>query len=284
MLEALREGLRRLGLVRRRGRRLFSTVRGRELSQDPATLLEVLADDLGGGDEFTDVAAAAVVDSLAAGAHRSHDDLAVAAAARAARGGWHDEDGRPPTAREIAWVVTEALCRGEAYGLIERHADPAEPKWRRLVALSGGGRHVLGAASAGAIGGTVLIFDAELQNAAGVSARLAVGAEQHLTALHDAIQDAFGWLDDHLYSFWLDGVFWGRKELEFTSPITPDHDVATTDVPLAELGLAPDMKIAYVFDFGDEWRVLLTLCEQIELDGGTYPRVLEREGNAPPQY
>jgi shikimate kinase len=102
--------------------------------------------------------------------------------------------------------------------------------------------------------------------------------------VHDAIQEAFGWYDDHLYSFWLDGEFWGRRDLEFTTPLTPDEGRRTADVPLAELDLAVGSRIAYVFDFGDEWRVRLTLRERIRSDGGTYPRVLRREGTAPPQY
>ena len=130
----------------------------------------------------------------------------------------------------------------------------------------------------------VLVFDAELLNARGVRAALAVGADQHLTALHDAIQQAFGWYDDHLYSFWLDGVFWGDRELELTTPDAPDEAARTADVPLAELGLAVGARLAYVFDFGDEWRVLLTLRASTAPDGGDYPRLLEREGNAPPQY
>jgi hypothetical protein len=102
-----------------------------------------------------------------------------------------------------------------------------------------------------------LIFDAELTNVLDVRARLAVRADQHLTDLHDAIQEAFGWLDDHLYSFWLDGRFWGDAEREYTSPVTPDESEQTADVPLAELDLAVGQEIAYVFDFGDEWRVRL---------------------------
>jgi hypothetical protein len=131
---------------------------------------------------------------------------------------------------------------------------------------------------------SILVFDAELTNARGVRARLAVGADQHLTVLHDAIQEAFGWLDDHLYSFWLDGRFWGDDQAEYTSPVTPDEAPQTADVPPAELGLAVGQKIAYVFDFGDEWRVKLTVREEVEPDGGTYPRVLMRKGTAPPQY
>lgn len=108
--------------------------------------------------------------------------------------------------------------------------------------------------------------------------------QQHLTVLHDAIQDAFGWYDDHHYSFWLDRQFWGNDAHEFTSPIEPDGPAATADLPIAELGIAPGGCLAYVFDFGDERRVLLTLRELSECDGGAYPRVVERIGSAPPQY
>jgi hypothetical protein len=51
-----------------------------------------------------------------------------------------------------------------------------------------------------------------------------------------------------------------------------------------ELGIEPGARLAYVFDFGDEWRVLLRLRERTECDGGAYPRVVERVGTAPPQY
>lgn len=284
VLEALREGLRRLGLVRRRGRRLFSTARGRQLSDDPAALLHVLSDDLGGGDEFSEVVAAAVADALIGREQAARDDLNGSAARLAASDGWRDARGEPPSARDVSWTVTEVLCRGEAYGLIERRTVAGKPRWSLAFALTEAGRHEFGAERETPTGGSAFIFDAELANARGVSARLAIGAEQHLTGLHDAIQEAFGWLDDHLYSFWLDGKFWGSKESEFITPDTPDHGVATADVPLAELALAPGAKIAYVFDFGDEWRVMLTLREQTNPDGQAYPRVLERKGSAPPQY
>lgn len=283
VLELLHGGLRRLGLMRRRGRLLRSTARARNLSEDPAALLAVLASDLGGGDEFTDVVASAVVAALTGGS-RAHDDLADAAAARARRDDWRDLDGRAPSARDPGWVVGEVVARGVAYGLIERQAEPDGPRWRSLIALSEAGRGRFAHAPARSGGHEVLVFDAELQNAAGASARIAVEDRQHLTALHDGIQEAFGWLDDHLYSFWLDGRFWGDIAAEYTSPVVPDEGRATADVPIAELGLALGTKIAYVFDFGDEWRVLLTPRNQQAPDGRRYPTVLEVTGTAPPQY
>jgi Plasmid pRiA4b ORF-3-like protein len=128
-----------------------------------------------------------------------------------------------------------------------------------------------------------LVFDAELLNVRGVRARLAVLERQPLTTLHVAIQQAFGWYDDHLYSFWLDGSFFGSDEVELTTPDAPDEGIATADVPLAELDLRPGQRIGYVFDFGDEWRVRLTVREWVT-EPGDYPRVLELRGTPPPQY
>jgi hypothetical protein len=65
VLEGLHEGLRRLRLVRRRGRKLYATARGRELAADPVALLRTLATDLGGGDPFTEMVADEIVNKLA---------------------------------------------------------------------------------------------------------------------------------------------------------------------------------------------------------------------------
>jgi Plasmid pRiA4b ORF-3-like protein len=131
----------------------------------------------------------------------------------------------------------------------------------------------------------VLIFDAALLDADAVSARVAVSEDQELTALHDAVQQAFDWDDGHLYSFWLDGEFWGDEDTEYTRP---DSDAepgqCTADVAIETLDLTDGAKIAYLFDFGDSWHVSLVLRERADPDGGTYPRVLERTGTAPPQY
>ena len=43
-------------------------------------------------------------------------------------------------------------------------------------------------------------------------------------------------------------------------------------------------RIAYVFDYGDEWRVQLSLLASEPAGEATYPRVIQRRGTAPPQY
>lgn len=134
---------------------------------------------------------------------------------------------------------------------------------------------------------SALTFHAKLENVPRVSAWVAVRDDQNLTALHAAIQEAFGWSDDHLYSFWLDGRFWGERDEEYTRPGALDEfddPVKTADIALASLSLAVGSRVAYVFDFGDEWRVRLTLKTTDADDGGEFPRVVRRLGEAPPQY
>jgi hypothetical protein len=128
------------------------------------------------------------------------------------------------------------------------------------------------------------VFEAELVEYPEVSRRLAVRGDQTLEDLHEVLRRAFGWWEDHLYSFWLDAEFWGDREREYTSPIEPEDGVKTADVELDRLALEPGREIAYVFDFGDEWRVRLRLGEIRPAGDETYPAILESRGKAPPQY
>ena len=131
---------------------------------------------------------------------------------------------------------------------------------------------------------SAMTFRATLMNVDGVRATIEVRDDQSLVDLHEGIQEAFGWLDDHLYSFWLDNRFWGDDNAEYTRPVDSDEAAHTADVPIAELALEPGVKIAYVFDFGDDWRVRLELKRVGPADDGDYPRVRDRVGEAPLQY
>ncbi|MDX6683084.1 MAG: hypothetical protein QOG94_3123 [Solirubrobacteraceae bacterium] len=133
------------------------------------------------------------------------------------------------------------------------------------------------------------VFDAELVGFRGVRRVIAVRDDLTLVDLHYALQSAFDWDDDHLYAFWLDGRFWTSGQEAFTRPC------AAGDVPLAPagrsaavrldgLGLGQGRRIAYVFDFGDEWRVRLRVKQVSADDGHPSPRLLSSVGVAPPQY
>jgi Plasmid pRiA4b ORF-3-like protein len=133
---------------------------------------------------------------------------------------------------------------------------------------------------------SVYVFDARLVDYTDVRCMVGVRGSQTLEHLHRGLRRAFNWDDDHLYSFWLSGVYWDGPESEFTAPYELEmSDAHSAAVRLDQLDLRPGQQIAYVFDFGDEWRVLLHLREHVPAEpGARYPKVLMRNGEPPPQY
>jgi hypothetical protein len=135
----------------------------------------------------------------------------------------------------------------------------------------------------------VYVFAARLEQHRGrplggepVTRTLALSTDKTLVALHRLIRQAFGWDEGHLYSFWLDGRYWGSQESEYTAPFEPEERGASSaEVRIDRLGLKLGQRIAYVYDFGDEWRVALQLRESRP---GGKTGILERRGEAPPQY
>ncbi len=99
-----------------------------------------------------------------------------------------------------------------------------------------------------------LRFDAALEDFEGVRRSIEVREDHTLVELHKGIQKAFGWMNDHLYSFWLDGQFWGDRSTEYTAPFEAEEGVATADVPISGLGLQTGATIAYVFDLATAGR------------------------------
>ena len=282
VLEATHAALREMRLLRRQRETLRTTAQGRALLADPDALLEALHDDISLGGDFQASAWSSIEGVLHEYGPLPDEQLAVIVASLLRNEGWSESGGAPIDPATLRGELQPLLWLAEGYGLLRRSPRGAPltleltPAGHRLAAGPGP------ASTTAAPGDTALVFDAELVDVRGVRARLAVLERQPLTALHDAIQEAFGWFDDHLYSFWLDGRFWGDEEV--TSPLVPDEAEHTADVPIAELHLRIGQRIAYVFDFGDEWRVRLTVRERIAAEAGDHPRVLELRGTPPPQY
>jgi hypothetical protein len=265
--------------MRRQRETLLTTARGRELLADPEALLTLLHDDLG-GDGFERDAWLLIEEVLDQHGPLESDQLEKIVGRLLVAEGWRDADGAPIEGWALVGALQPVLCRAEGYGLVRRHREPV----RFELTAAGMSAPRAPETIAAAAGDCALVFDAELLNVRGVRARLAVLERQPLTAVHDAIQQAFGWYDDHLYSFWLDGSFFGSHDVELTTPDAPDEGVATADVPLAELDLRVGRRIGYVFDFGDDWRVRLTVRQRVTAEPGDHPRVLELRGTPPPQY
>lgn len=116
---------------------------------------------------------------------------------------------------------------------------------------------------------------------------IAVREDQTLEQLHEALRLAFGWADPHLYSFWLSGKFWDGEETEYTAPFEVEEmgkEKKSARVPIGELGLRKGKTIAYLFDFGDEWRLLLKVVDHWPAGDESYPMLVEADGTPPPQY
>ncbi len=284
VLAEVHAALRRLRLMRRERETLLTTARGRELLADPEALVQLLHEDLG-GDGFEGDAWLLIEEVLHEHGPLESDRLTELVGRLLDVEGWGDADGGRLEGWALIGALQPVLCRAEGFGLVRRHREPL------TFELTAAGQDLAAAVQSpardtitAAAGDAAMIFDAELLNVRGVRARVAVLERQPLSAVHDAIQQAFGWYDDHLYSFWLDGSFFGSDAVELTSPDAPDEGIATADVPLAELDLHLGQRIGYVFDFGDEWRVRLTVRELVTAEPGDYPRVLELRGTPPSQY
>lgn len=116
--------------------------------------------------------------------------------------------------------------------------------------------------------------------------------EDTLSDLHYAIQGAFDWDADHLYSFFMLG---SRDEWRYEircpelgdgwGDASDDDAPDTTSTEIGTLGLVPNHQFIYFFDYGDNHQFVVTVLGiETRADDGEYPRVIEARGKAPRQY
>ena len=126
-----------------------------------------------------------------------------------------------------------------------------------------------------------------------VSRTIEIEENDTLYDLHWEIQNAFGWDNDHLYSFYMSNKK-GDTQTEYAgNPIGEDLGSTFGEPPgsaaqteLRALRLKKGKKFKYLFDYGDN---LLHTIEVLEIhdrsdDETGYPRVFEKTGEPPPQY
>ncbi|HZK54397.1 MAG TPA: plasmid pRiA4b ORF-3 family protein [Desulfosporosinus sp.] len=111
--------------------------------------------------------------------------------------------------------------------------------------------------------------------------RIEMAGKHNLHQLHIAIQEAFEFDDDHLYSFFMDNKKWSYDRYESPSDEGPHSD----EVAIEELGLYPGKTLLYLFDFGDEWEFKVEV-EEINSHKPLplIPQIVGRRGEAPEQY
>jgi len=110
---------------------------------------------------------------------------------------------------------------------------------------------------------------------------IAVSHKHTLEDLHLAIQHAFKFDNDHLYAFYMDGRPYSHDRYEDPRG---DEGPFADEAAVGELDLYVRQKILYLFDFGDEWRFDVELCEVLEASHAGSPKVIAAKGDPPPQY
>lgn len=110
-----------------------------------------------------------------------------------------------------------------------------------------------------------------------------VASSMTLAALHDVLQVLMGWEDYHLWAF-----EFGSRRFEQPDPEgmsfaeTPPEDPAR--VTLGALFTAKDQKLAYNYDFGDDWRVEIAVVGTSKpAPNARYPRCVAGERAGPPE-
>ena len=111
--------------------------------------------------------------------------------------------------------------------------------------------------------------------------------------LHWEIQLAFGWDNDHLYSFYMSDEVLDLQSEYAGDPIGGDVDSSPLRAPgsaarteLRTLGLEQGKQFKYLFDYGDD---LIHTVQVLDIhdrrnDDTKYPCVVEKAGEPPPQY
>ncbi|MGQ0508041.1 MAG: plasmid pRiA4b ORF-3 family protein [Myxococcaceae bacterium] len=115
---------------------------------------------------------------------------------------------------------------------------------------------------------------------------LELRGDQTLYHLHEAIQEAFGWNNDHPWCFFMavvQGKFKTWRQPEATYGDT--EDALSPGVRLAQFALRPRRQFRYLFDFGDKLLHLVTVQKAGRPEAHmAYPRLVAEEGQAPEQY
>jgi len=100
--------------------------------------------------------------------------------------------------------------------------------------------------------------------------------------LHLAIQGAFAFCDDHLYSFFMDGKRWSRRGIHSPYAEEPPY---SNEVMIGQAGLREKQSILYLFDYGDEWMFSVTVTSIFDADSPLEnPVIVKAKGKAPDQY
>ncbi|MGV3484657.1 MAG: IS1096 element passenger TnpR family protein [Planctomycetaceae bacterium] len=104
-----------------------------------------------------------------------------------------------------------------------------------------------------------------------------------LAQLHDAIQCAVHFDNDHLYLFYIARTARSREREVFNHEDWDRLDCSIRDL----FPLPPKHQLFYLFDFGDSWVFQVSKLRKAAhepAEGVKYPRVVAETGERPEQY
>ena len=126
-----------------------------------------------------------------------------------------------------------------------------------------------------------------------ISRIIEIEDKQTLYDLHINIQHLFDWDNDHMFSFYLGEQLFDRDN-EYSANPLGEHIVSSygkqsksaTEYELRDLNLPMGFSFWYLFDYGDELvhKVTVEKIREIKPEESGFPKLIERKGNAPPQY
>lgn len=112
--------------------------------------------------------------------------------------------------------------------------------------------------------------------------RIAISSENTLYNLHNIIQKAFKFNDDHLYDFSIERE--GFNDIKYYS-LMGDTGPFVDEACIGRLGLRVGSRMIYLFDYGDSWKFHIILYSIEKKDKLLKnPKVVESFGKAPRQY
>ena len=122
-----------------------------------------------------------------------------------------------------------------------------------------------------------------------ISRHIAMLGSHTLHEFHEAIFQAFGRQEEHVYEFNLGTGPMDRSQVysAYGEWNAEDEDAIgnTATTPLHALDLKVGRRFGYVFDMGDNWAHVIEVVSTVDSPGkGKYPRVVKKMGPSPPQY
>jgi hypothetical protein len=149
------------------------------------------------------------------------------------------------------------------------------------------------------------IFKVKLKHDKRVWRKIEILGSQTLDDLHKAIQEAYGFDDDHLYSYFMSGKAWDHSDFEYYHPDAaprtpidkkmrtlmsmirgsyPEPRLPATKMRVQSLNLKPKRKFLYLFDYGDQWQFEVEFIKEGTSEKTHYPRIIDLRRESPQQY